>query len=714
MLSKKALNTQNMKEYTILYYLFFALFIALTACNKGKRAETVRSGSNALIHETSPYLLQHANNPVNWVPWSNEALEQAKSEGKLILVSIGYSSCHWCHVMESETFENEEVAELMNTHFINIKVDREERPDIDNVYMTALQLITGSGGWPLNVITLPNGNPLYGGTYHTREQWTQVLLDVNKFYTEEPQKATEYGEMLAKGIQETNKIIPVSNSDGTDAASLEESVIKWKNSWDVDWGGDRGDEKFMMPTNLSFLLNYSRLLKNKEYKDHVRNTLDKMAFGGIYDQVGGGFFRYSTDTYWKVPHFEKMLYDNAQMLRVYSTAYKVFKEGNYREIVVGISDFLEREMKHPAGGYYAALDADSEGVEGKYYVWEERELKSILTDDYDVFASYYSIPSQRVLGDSSLILFRNKSDTFFASDQGIPFKELATMRTKWNSLLLNARQKRTFPRKDDKVITSWNALLMIGFLDAYAALGDESYLNKSLEILDFLQTNSLRGNQLIHSYKEGGDHVPGFLEDYAFLIEALIKLYGATTNQDHLDLAVALNSYVIRTFSDETTGMFRFNQKEEMISPLVLTHDGVLPSPNASMALNLFHLGHLLGDKAFLDRSKNMVASMVPNILSDGQAYGKWNELLMHISHPYMEVAVVGENSKALIQRLNKIHLPNTLIVGAAEESNLPLFTNRLVSDKTLIYVCKNNTCKLPVALPEQAIDLINTSYEEQ
>lgn len=703
----------NMKESNILYYLFFALFIALTACSKGKQVEAVRSGPNALIHETSPYLLQHANNPVNWVPWSEKALEQAKSEGKLILVSIGYSSCHWCHVMESETFENPEVAGLMNEHFINIKVDREERPDIDNVYMTALQLISGSGGWPLNVITLPNGNPLYGGTYHTPEQWTQVLHDVNKFYTEDLQKAEEYGEMLAKGIQETNKIVPLTNSDGTDAANLEESVTKWKTSWDLDWGGDRGGEKFMMPSNLSFILNYSRLLKNKDYKDHVQNTLDKMALGGIYDQVGGGFFRYSTDPYWKVPHFEKMLYDNAQMLRVYSTASKVFKEDNYREIVVGISDFLEREMKSPSGGYYAALDADTEDVEGKYYVWEETELKAMLADDYEVFASYYSIPSQRIMGDSSFILFRNQSDAIFAADREIPISDFAALRRKWNSLLLTARQKRTSPRKDDKVITSWNALLMIGFLDAYTALGDESYLKKSLEILDFLQINCLQENQLIHSFKEGGNHVPGFLEDYAFLIEALIKLYGVTLNQGHLDLAITLNSHVIETFSDEDTGMFLFNQKEELISPLVLTHDGVLPSPNASMALNLFHLGHLLGDKGYLDRSKNMVASMVPNILSDGQAYGKWNELLMHISHPFMEVAVVGENSKTLIERLNKIHLPNTLIVGTAEESNLPLFNNRLVSGKTLIYVCKNNTCKLPVALPEQAIDLIHTSYDE-
>ncbi len=707
------LNAKYMKKSSLINHLFFAVFIVLVACGRGKQVDVVRPNGNALIHETSPYLLQHASNPVDWVPWSKDALAQAKSEGKLVLVSIGYASCHWCHVMESETFEDQEVADLMNEHFINIKVDREERPDVDNVYMTALQLITGSGGWPLNVITLPNGNPLYGGTYHTREQWMQVLLDVNKFYTEDTQKAEEYGEMLAKGIQETNKIVPVTHSDETSAASLQESISKWKTTWDLEWGGDRGDEKFMMPTNLSFLLNYSSIKKDEESMEHVQNTLNKMALGGIYDQVGGGFFRYSTDTYWKVPHFEKMLYDNAQMLRIYSTAMKEFDADLYQDIVFGITDFLEREMKHPFGGYYAALDADTEGTEGKYYLWQEAELKAVLEDDFDLFAAYYSLSSQRMMEDNSIVLFKDKPDKVFANDHGISDAEFRDLKLKWSSLLLGIRQKRIAPRKDDKVITSWNSLLMIGFLEAYSASGNEAFLNKSLEILEFLKKYSLRENQLIHSYKEGGSHVPGFLEDYAFLIEALIKLYTLTLNQDHLDLAVSLNSHVIDTFSDQGSGMFKFNQKEELISPLVLTHDGVLPSPNASMALNLFHLGHILGKKEFLEKSKNMVASMMPNILSDGQAYGKWNELLMHISLPYMEVAVVGENSKTLIQQLHEKHLPNTLIVGSEKENGLPLFNNRFYAGKTMIYVCRNNTCKLPVALPEEAIDLIHTSYEE-
>ncbi|WP_161993998.1 thioredoxin domain-containing protein [Cyclobacterium xiamenense] len=667
-----------------------------------------------MIHETSPYLLQHAKNPVNWLPWSDEALEKGRSDGKLLLVSIGYSSCHWCHVMEAETFEDEDVAAFMNEYFISIKVDREERPDIDNVYMTALQLITGSGGWPLNVITLPNGNPLYGGTYHTKEEWMQVLHDVYSFYTEDPKKAEKYGEMLAQGIQETNSIVPITDDRTINAGNLKESVRKWQSSWDLDWGGDKVDEKFMMPTNLAFLLNYSVLEKNSDYSVHVKNTLEKISQGGIQDQIGGGFYRYSTDTYWKVPHFEKMLYDNALMLRVYSMAFKAFNEEKYQEVTEGIIDFLEREMKHPGGGYYAALDADSEGVEGKYYLWEENELRTALGGEYELFSNYYSISSQQVVGDSLFIFFREKPDEVFAAEQGVSFADFKKQKTKWNALLLKVRQKRTPPRKDDKVITSWNSLLMLGFLDAYAAFGNDEYLNKSLEILDFLQKNCLRGGKLIHSFKEGGDHVPGFLEDYAFLLEALIKLYGFTMNPEHLDLAITLNSHVLAAFSDEETGMFRFNEKEELISSLILTHDGVLPSSNASMALNLFQLGHLIGNKAFLEKSKSMVASMMPKILSEGQAYGKWNELLMHMAFPYMEVAVVGENSKDLIKELSQTHLPNTLIVGAAQENELPLFANRLVSGKTLIYVCKNNTCKLPVVTPEQAIDIIYTSYEER
>ncbi|WP_162417178.1 thioredoxin domain-containing protein [Cyclobacterium roseum] len=703
-----------MKVSLVKCSLFFVTVVGLASCGNVKQSNVSAGRTNALMQETSPYLLQHANNPVNWQPWSNKILEEARSEGKLLLVSIGYSSCHWCHVMEAETFEDQEVADFMNEHFISIKVDREERPDIDKVYMTALQLIKGSGGWPLNVITLPNGNPLYGGTYHTREQWMQVLQDVNSFYTEDPEKARNYGEMLAMGIQETNIIVPPTDEDPINAGSLEESVSKWKSSWDLDWGGDKGDEKFMMPTNLNFLLNYSVLANNRDLEVHVKNSLQKILQGGIHDQIGGGFYRYSTDTYWKVPHFEKMLYDNALMLSVYSTAFKAFKENQYREVVLGITDFLEREMKHPGGGYYAALDADSEGIEGKYYLWEEGDLRAILAEEYELFSLYYSLPAQELTGARAFILFRDKPDRLFAADRGISMADFQSLKAKWHSTLLKAREKRIPPGKDDKIITSWNALLMLGFLDAYAALGNEEYLDKSLEILDFLQNNSLRDGKLIHSFKEGGNHVPGFLEDYAFLLEAVLKLYGFTMNPEHLDLAIFLNSFILEEFSDEETGMFRFNQTEELISKLILTHDGVIPSPNASMALSLFQLGHLTGNKDFLERSKKMLASMIPNIRSDGRAYAKWNELLMHLTHPYMEVAVVGSNSKNLIKRLNQTHLPNTLIVGTAQESELPLFNNRLVSGKTLVYVCKNNTCKLPVALPEQAIDIIYTSYEEK
>lgn len=703
-----------MNNFITSYYIFLILISGLSSCGNKKQEEVTHSKTNALIHETSPYLLQHATNPVDWVPWSMEALDRAKSEGKLILVSIGYSSCHWCHVMENETFEDRQVADLMNKNFINIKVDREERPDVDNVYMTALQLITGSGGWPLNVITLPNGNPLYGGTYHTREQWIQVLRDVNKFFTDEPEKAVQYGEMLAQGIQDMNKIVLIADNTENNADNLAESVNKWKSMWDLDWGGDRGDEKFMMPANLNFLLNYSTIMNNQQYKAHIQNTLNKMAFGGIYDHVGGGFFRYSTDTYWKVPHFEKMLYDNAQMLSLYSNAYKAFKEDEYRDIIVGIGDFLDREMKSPTGGYYAALDADSDGVEGKYYVWDETELKAVMDVNYGLSADYFSIPAQRISGDTAFILSKETLDNDFAKQQGITSSEFSALKSTWKDRLLKERQNRTTPGKDDKVITSWNALLMLGFLDAYTALGDEAYLNKSIEILDFIQAHCIQKNQLIHSYKAGGNHVEGFLEDYAFLIEALIKLYGFTLNQDHLDLAVSLNDTVLELFSDEDTGMFKYSKQEELISTLILTHDGVLPSSNASMALNLFKLGHLLGNKGYIEKSENMLASMIPKILEDGQAYGKWNQLLMHVSHPYHEVAVVGKNSKSVIKSLNEIHLPNTLIVGSESESELPLFNNRFEAGKTWIYVCINNTCKLPVSLPKQAIDIINTTYEKK
>jgi uncharacterized protein YyaL (SSP411 family) len=688
------------------------LLIGLIACKKTSKEETGYKYTNALIDETSPYLLQHAHNPVDWRAWSKDALEEAEKGNKLVLVSIGYSSCHWCHVMEEETFEDVEIAKIMNENFINIKVDREERPDVDQVYMTALQLIKGSGGWPLNVITLPNGKPLYVGTYHTKEQWDQVLTEVSNLYKKDPKKANEYADMVAEGIQDANRIIPMADFEGLTQQALKENMADWKPSWDMEWGGDHGEQKFMMPSNLDFLLDYGVLSGDGAAKAHVKNSLDKIALGGIYDQMGGGFFRYSTDRYWKVPHFEKMLYDNAQLISLYSKAYKVFKEPLYKAVVLETIAFLEREMKNPEGGYYAAIDADSEGEEGKYYVWSQEELKSILGPDYNLFASYFNIDSNSVWENGNHVLFRTTTDDVFLNQQSLSKSNLELEKKKWRDKILAAREKRVSPNIDDKIITSWNALLISGYVDAYIAFGEEVFLRKAKSIFEFIQEKSLANNQLIHSYKKDGRRVAGFLEDYAFLVNALINLYSATLDTVYLDLAETLNSKAVAAFKDESSGMFRYNQDKELISKIIRTDDGVLPSPNAVMADNLFQLGHIFYDTELLKKSKTMVSSMLPMISPEPQSYGKWSTLLMHMAHPYYEIAVVGENAQALVKELHQEHLPNTLIVGSIKESKLPLFEERFVAGGTYIYVCQDNTCKLPVTSSGQVIEQLNNQNE--
>ena len=697
-----------MKPSTIFLKITLLLaFLILTSCkNREEKVEVTENHkfTNALVNESSPYLLQHAHNPVNWRPWSQEALEDAKKENKLVLVSIGYSSCHWCHVMEEETFEDVEVAKVMNDNFVSIKVDREERPDVDQVYMTALQLISGNGGWPLNVITLPNGKPLYGGTYHTKEQWTQVLTKINDLYQNDPQKASEYADMVANGIAEANTIVPSSDSEILSKGTVRESVKTWSEYWDLEKGGDKGVQKFMIPSNLMFLLDYAILQEDKQAKAHVKNTLDNMAFGGIYDHLGGGFYRYSTDPDWKVPHFEKMLYDNAQVLSLYSKAFTVFKDERYKDIVWETVEFLQREMKNKDGGYYAALDADTEGEEGKYYVWGKEELMEVLEDDFPLFSEYYRIHDETVWEDGKFVLHRSSNDSKFLAENQIDGSSLSHIKSNWHKKLMDARGKRTFPGVDDKVITSWNALLIDGLVDAYKAFNQERFLDEAVSIFTSLKTHNYANGKLVHTYKSGSEQRKGFLEDYSFLAHASLSLYEVTFNTDYLDFARELTKKAHNQFYDSSSGLYFFNEGEELISKIVKTDDGVLPSPNAIMASNLFKLGHIDYNTEFMERSKKMLASITPLIAESPSSYSKWNSLLLKNTFPFFEIAIVGSNVKPVVQGFQKHYLPNTLVVGSKEKSDSPLFKDRFIEDETYIYVCQNTTCKLPVKTVEKAL----------
>lgn len=697
-----------MKPSTIFLKITLLLaFLILTSCkNSEEKVEVAENHkfTNALVNESSPYLLQHAHNPVNWRPWSQEALEDAKKENKLVLVSIGYSSCHWCHVMEEETFEDEEVAKVMNDNFVSIKVDREERPDVDQIYMTALQLISGNGGWPLNVITLPNGKPLYGGTYHTKEQWTQVLSKINDLYKNDPQKAEEYADMVAAGIAEANTIVPNQKDVTFDKKEVQANVEVWRQYWDLENGGDMGEQKFMIPSNLMFLLDYAILQKDDQALAHVKNTLDKMAKGGIYDHLAGGFYRYSTDSRWKVPHFEKMLYDNAQLISLYSKAYTVFGDSEYQRIVWETIDFLKREMKNEEGGYYAALDADTEGEEGKFYVWGKQELQEIVENDFELFSKYYSINETDQWVVDTYVLHVKMEDADFAKSEGITKGELQSRKEKWHKSLLEARSRRIAPGIDDKVITSWNALLITGLVDAYKAFQQESFLQEAQHTFEYLLENGMYRGNLVHTYKEGSNQKEGFLEDYTYLAQSALELYTASFDIQYLEIATELTEKAEEKYADETTGMYFYNESDELIAKIIKTDDGVLPSPNAIMANNLYVLGHIEYNTDYTKKSSQMLASMRTAISESPASYAKWGALMLHQSYPFFEIAVVGSRVKPVVQGLNQQYLPNTLVVGSNVKSDSPLFKDRFINDQTYIYVCQNTTCKLPVKTVPEAL----------
>ena len=660
--------------------------------------------TNALINETSPYLLQHAHNPVNWRPWSEEALQEAKKEDKLVLVSIGYSSCHWCHVMEEETFEDEAVASIMNENFINIKVDREERPDVDQVYMTALQLIKGSGGWPLNVITLPNGKPLYGGTYHTNSQWKNVISEISKLYQEDPNRAREYADRVAAGVQEVNLIKMDDGAEELNVKLLEEGMLKWIPQWDNQWGGNQGTQKFMLPSNLSFLLDYAELAGREDVTDHVKNTLDKISQGGIYDHVGGGFFRYSTDPYWKVPHFEKMLYDNGQLLGLYAKAYRRFKDPVYKEVVYETFEFLEREMKNEVGGYYAALDADSEGEEGKFYVWSAGELKDAIGAEFEVFSKYFNALPEAAWENDKYVLHKTKSDFDFAAKNGLNINEFKETKSEWKQQLLKARDNRIRPGLDDKIITSWNALLIEGLVEAYKTFEDKALLDAAVGAFEFIRRNSYDGKYLLHSYKENSRRIEGFLDDYAFMASASLQLFEVTADRAYLDFAVELNRTVVDEFSDDSSILYRYKRQDELISKIVKINDGIMPSPNAAVVANQLKLGHIFYDPASLDDVEKSIALVVPAFVEDASNYTEWGSLVLRNTYPYYEIAVVGKDAVTQIQALQQEFLPNTLIVASEIDSDIALFKSRFFEDETYIFVCQNNTCNLPTTSVTEAL----------
>ncbi len=662
--------------------------------------------TNSLIQETSPYLLQHAHNPVNWYPWNEETLLKAKQEDKLILISIGYSACHWCHVMEHESFEDEQVAQLMNDHFICIKVDREERPDVDQIYMLAVQLMTGRGGWPLNCIALPDGRPIYGGTYFPKQQWMNVLLNIADVYQNDREKAVEYATRLTEGVR-LSELVKVNEREAEfSAETLHQSYSNWKNRFDNMEGGPDGAPKFPLPNNYLFLLRYAFSFSNikEEVLEHVNRTLTKMAYGGIYDQIGGGFSRYSVDRYWKVPHFEKMLYDNAQLVSLYSEAFQATKNPLYKEVVFETLAFVERELTSADGGFYSALDADSEGVEGKYYVWQQDELKDLLKEHYNIFADYYNVNEKGWWEHNNYILLRNESDEVVAKKHSISVDILKSIIEELKVCLLKQRETRVRPGLDNKLLTSWNALMLKAYVDAAKAFDESKFLNAAIKNLDFIFANAvIDGNQLSHLI---GKKANGFLEDYSFLIEALIALYESTFDEKYLFKANDLMKYCIEHFQDNDSDMFYFtsNHDKALISRKMELSDNVIPASNSSIAKSLFLLGHHLENESYLAMSKKMLNNVLDQIESYGAGYSNWAMLLLNFTQPFYEIAIVGKSFHEKRKSFNQIYLPNVIMAGCETKSNLPLLLNRGEKGETLIYVCTNKTCNKPVSNVNEAL----------
>jgi uncharacterized protein len=696
----------------ILNSIALVCIICLNSCGqtntkRTKMNSTEHKYTNKLINESSPYLLQHAHNPVNWYPWGKEALGKAQKENKLIIVSIGYAACHWCHVMEHESFEDEEIAKYMNENYISIKVDREERPDIDQVYMNAVQLLTGSGGWPLNCIALPDGRPIYGGTYFRKEQWIDILAKVQEFVKENPDKAEQQAKALTEGVQSSEMIYMNSEKSEFSENNLDRVFSTMEKYFDNENGGTNGAPKFPLPIGYQFLMNYHFNTKNDKALNAVILTLDKMAHGGIYDQIGGGFARYSVDADWKVPHFEKMLYDNAQLVSLYSAAYQKTKDLNYKAIVEETLEFIQTELTSKDGGFYSSLDADSEGEEGKFYVWTYNEIIDALGANADLIIEYYNITENGNWEDSKNILLKSDNNKKLSNKYKITEKELAKKVSEAKGILLKEREKRIRPNLDDKIITSWNALMIKGFVDAYKAFGNEKWLHIALKNAEFIDAKIKQTDfSLYRNYKNGKASINGFLDDYAFIIEAYISLYQVTFDEKWLNNAKQLTEYAIEHFYDNYTGMFFYTS--DIDAPLIARKmevtDNVIPSSNSQMAKNLFMLGHYFYNDGYIKKSEKMLNNVKDNALKGGAYYANWNILMSwFVNIPY-EVAIVGNDFKAKLRDLNKHFLPNMFLSGGKQEGNLKLLEGKYTKGQTTIYVCRNKACKLPVIEVDEAL----------
>ena len=668
--------------------------------------------TNHLINETSPYLLQHSHNPVEWYPWSDEALQKAKIENKPILVSIGYSACHWCHVMERESFEDESTAEIMNQHFVNIKIDREERPDLDHIYMDAVQAMTGSGGWPLNVFLTPDRKPFYGGTYFpprrafNRSSWKEILMGVSKAFIERRSEIEAQADNLTDHMFQSNgfglrSITEQAKDELFSKEKLNEAFANCMKTADTVWGGFGNAPKFPQTFIIRFLLRHHWYTKNEGALKQALLSLDKMIEGGIYDQLGGGFARYSTDTEWLAPHFEKMLYDNALLISILAEAYQLTKIERYKDVIQETTEWVEREMINEEGGFYSALDADSEGEEGKFYIWSYGEVKNIVGENAEIFCRFYDITPKGNWEHKNILRVKMSAGEF-SKTHSMDQRKLKDILTDGKSLLLNERSKRISPGLDDKIILGWNALMNIAYSKAYAATGIDRYKKIAEKNMSFLldKFSSGSSDEFYHTWKNGTAKYPAFVDDYAFLIDALLHLYEISAETKWLAKAKNITDFVVNNFSENESGFFFYTKEgqEDIIVRKKEVYDGAVPSGNAVMAYNLHRLGIFFDKQEWKQRAQDITASLGNTIVSYPSSFGMWTCFLQEMIYTTHEIVILGEEFQKLLTQILSVYIPGRIIMGSKESDiYYPLLAGKGSKGFTKIYLCKDFSCRQPV-----------------
>jgi len=667
---------------------------------------------NHLSSETSPYLLQHKNNPVDWYGWNDEALKKAKDENKPIFLSIGYSACHWCHVMAHESFENNDVAEFMNENFVNIKVDREERPDIDDIYQKVCQIATGQGGWPLSIFLTPDQKPFYAGTYfpvldsYGRSGFGSICRQLSQAWTEKPKDIEKSAEKFLVTLQKAEAITVPSKLE---RVLLDEAALNLFQLGDSTYGGFGSAPKFPNAANVSFLFNYAKLSGHSKFTEFGLKTLKKMAKGGIFDQIGGGFHRYSTDAKWLVPHFEKMLYDNALIPVNFAEAYQITNDPFYLEVLEKTLDFVLRDMTSPEGGFYSAYDADSEGVEGKFYVWTKKEIKEILGDDADIFCLFYDV-TDGGNWEGNTILCNNLCLSNIAFNFGITEEKVREILKASSEKLLKVRSNRIPPGLDDKVLVSWNSLMITAFAKGYRVTNNTKYLDAAKNCISFIEKNLFSDGNLLRTYKNGTAKIDGYLEDYSYFLNALLDVFEIEPDVKYIKLASKLGHHLVDHFWDSENNNFfvTSDNHEKLIIRPKSNYDLSLPSGNSVSAFVMLRLHHILHEKKFLDITTKILESQAQMAAENPFGFGYLlNTLAIYLEKP-VEITIINQENSEICQSLISKYLPNSFRVTINDSTQLeklseyPFFAGKTFESKTSVFVCKDFSCSLPLHTLEE------------